>query len=77
MLGNMVKARNLLTCCYCHAGRIPSPATSTIDLEVDDLEVDDCDDSVESSSKRMKTAKGIYHIVHGSVCIYGDINGSL
>ena len=33
-----------------------SPATSTVELDVDDLDSDD--DSVESSSKRMKTSKG-------------------
>lgn len=41
--------------CHCHAGRVPSPNTSSVDLEADD---ESDGDSLESSSKRMKLSKG-------------------
>ena len=58
----------LLPCRY----RIPSPTTSSVDLDDDGLDADD--DSVESSSKRIKISKGATLFSWFSLHIYGDIN---
>ena len=43
---------------YYHAGRIPSPTTSSVDLDDDGLDADN--DSVESSSKMIKISVVTY-----------------